>query len=120
MGKIVDQTDKAVPVKYDEPYKEPANALHPWTRFDMLREIAAQDFMAWETQGPIAPRELERLGTGDRGVIAFREMLKREIEKVQNGQDPLGVVRDPLHEIIDTGLTETLRLGSGTRARSRA
>ncbi len=118
-GESVDQTDEEIPVKYDEPYKEPANALHPWTRFDMLREIAAQDFMAWETQGPIAPREHERLGTGDRGVVAFRQMLKQEIEKVQNGQDPIGVVRDPDHEIIDTGLAETLRSGSGSGARSR-
>ena len=49
----------------------------------------------------------------------FRQMLKREIEKVQNGQDPMGVVRDPHHEIIDTGLTDSLRKISGNRARSR-
>ncbi len=117
-GKIVDQTDEEIPVKYDEPYKEPANALHPRTRFDMLREVASQDFMAWETQGPIADREHERLGTGDRGVVVFRQMLKREIEKVQNGQDPMGVVRDPHHEIIDTGLTQSLRARAGSGARS--
>jgi hypothetical protein len=38
----------------------------------------------------------------------FREMLKREIERVQRGEDPKGVIRDPNHAIIDTNLEETL------------
>ena len=116
-GEIVDQTDDEIPVRYDKPYKEPADALHPQARFDVLREVASQDFMAWETQGPIADREHERLGGPDHGVVAFRRMLKREIEKVQGGRDPMCVVRDPRHEIIDTGLTESLRRGAGSEAR---
>ena len=36
--------------------------------------------------GPIAKRDLERLGTTDTGVILFRNMLKRELEKVEAGR----------------------------------
>jgi 5,5'-dehydrodivanillate O-demethylase len=57
--------------------------------------LDAQDVMAWVTQGPIAKRELEKLGTTDRGVIMFRKMLEREIAKVEAGQDPMGTIREP-------------------------
>jgi 5,5'-dehydrodivanillate O-demethylase len=64
--------------------------------------LDAQDVMAWVTQGPIAKRELEKLGTTDRGVIMFRKMLEREIERVAAGSDPMGVLRDPAQDkIID-------------------
>ena len=58
-----------------------------------LDMLDAQDVMAWVTQGPLAKRELEKLGTTDRGVILFRKMLEREIEKVARGRGPDG--RDP-------------------------
>ena len=57
--------------------------------------IGVQDVMAWETQGRIAKRHLEKLGTTDKGVIMLRQMLKRELAKVEAGEDPMGVVRDP-------------------------
>ena len=75
-----------------------------------MNEVMAQDHMAWETQGSIADRSEERLGTADRGILMLREMLKREIEKVQKGQDPKGVIRDAAqHTMIDTKLDETLK-----------
>jgi 5,5'-dehydrodivanillate O-demethylase len=61
----------------------------------MLDLIDVQDVMAWETQGPIAKRDLERLGTTDAGVIQFRTMLKRELLRMEAGEDPMGVIRDP-------------------------
>ena len=57
--------------------------------------IDAQDIMAWTTQGPIADRTQETLGSSDRGVTLLRRMLRRELKKVEAGEDPLGVVRDP-------------------------
>jgi 5,5'-dehydrodivanillate O-demethylase oxygenase subunit len=60
-----------------------------------LQQVHAQDAMAWETQGPIAERDLESLGTTDRGLIVYRQMLLRELAKVQRGEDPVGVIRDP-------------------------
>jgi hypothetical protein len=90
------------------PYKNPPDALHPFTRFDMTIDVQCQDHMAWETQGPISDRTHERLATADRGIVMLREMMKREIEKVEKGLDPLGILRDPNHPTIDTKLAESL------------
>ena len=60
----------------------------------MIDLIDAQDIMAWTTQGPIADRTQETLGASDRGVTLLRRMLKRELAKIEAGEDPLGVVRD--------------------------
>jgi 5,5'-dehydrodivanillate O-demethylase len=57
-----------------------------------------QDVMVWSTQGPVAKRELEHLGTTDKGVILFRAMLKRELAKIAAGADPIGVIRDPARD----------------------
>jgi hypothetical protein len=97
-------------VIYVPPFKEPAEALHPVARFK-LDQVLAQDHMVWETQGPIADRGHERLATSDRGVAMLRQVLMREIDKVEKGKDPLAVVRDPNHGIINTFLTESLDEG---------
>ena len=111
--------DEDPPVKYIESYKSPASALHPFTRFDMNRAVQAQDHMAWETQGPISDRTDERLATADRGIIMLREMMQREIKKVQKGLDPMGVVRDPAkNTIIDTKLQDSIDKRTETRART--
>jgi 5,5'-dehydrodivanillate O-demethylase len=117
------EDDGDPPVEYVRSYKEPQNASHPFTRFRM-DEVQAQDHMAWETQGPIADRSGERLATADKGVVMLREMLRREIERVQQGQDPLGVVRDPEHAMIDTRVMESIaemrRASAPTAARVSA
>jgi 5,5'-dehydrodivanillate O-demethylase len=61
--------------------------------------VDAQDVMAWVTQGPIAKRQLEKLGWTDRGVILLRKVLARELDKIERGEDPIAVIRDP-HDII--------------------
>ena len=106
-GSVVEQ-ERDPPATYMNPYKNPSDALHPFTRFDISKEVQAQDHMAWETQGPIADRTNERLATSDHGVIMLREMLLREMAKVEKGQDPKGVVRDS-DSMIDTKLMESLR-----------
>jgi 5,5'-dehydrodivanillate O-demethylase len=72
---------------YDFPYRDKQGEF----RLDI---IDAQDVMAWVTQGPIALRHLEKLGTTDSGVIQYRKMLQREMAKVARGEDPIGVIRD--------------------------
>jgi 5,5'-dehydrodivanillate O-demethylase oxygenase subunit len=99
-----------VPVVYRKPFKNPLGARHPFTKFRM-DEVDAQDFMAWETQGPILDRTRERLTGSDRGVVMYREMLKREVEKVQRGLEPMNVFRDPNHAIIDTNMDRSLEVG---------
>lgn len=99
-----------VPVNYRKPFKNPPDQRHPFAKH-RLDEVDAQDFMAWETQGPIHDRSRERLGTSDRGIVMYREMLTREIKKVQQGLDPINVFRDPNGPIIDTHLEESVRVG---------
>jgi len=73
---------------YDFPYRDENGEFK-------LNIVDAQDVMAWVTQGPIALRHLEKLGTTDSGVIQYRKMLQREMAKVARGEDPIGVIRDP-------------------------
>lgn len=95
-------------VEYIAPYKNPPDAVHPYTKFRM-DAVQAQDHMAWETQGAVADRTRERLATTDRGIIMLREVMFREMKKVRWGQDPLGVIRDPAKNLsIDTHLSESI------------
>lgn len=61
----------------------------------LVDSVNGQDFTAWVTQGKIANRSTESLGSTDRGIVMYRRMLRRELEKVKNGQDPIGTIRDP-------------------------
>jgi len=56
--------------------------------------INRQDEMAWVAQGPITDRTAEHLVTSDKGILLYRRVLQENIERVQRGEDPLGVVRD--------------------------
>jgi 5,5'-dehydrodivanillate O-demethylase len=95
-----------------EPHKDPMGVMHPFTRHRMDR-VDAQDYMAWETQGAIPDRSVERLATTDRGVVLLREVFKENIERVRRGEDPLGVLRDPNPAMIDTNLTGSLIVEMG-------
>jgi 5,5'-dehydrodivanillate O-demethylase len=104
-------------VEIGEPYKEPADKLYPEAKF-LLQHVIPQDHMAWETQGPIANREIEHLSYSDRGVVLLRKVMREQIEKVQRGEDPMGVQRDPNHEMVDTNIEEDFwrRTGGSTAA----
>ena len=102
-GRELQENDDDLPVEYIAPYKTPADALHPFARFDN-RAVIAQDHMAWETQGPITDRSVEHLSYSDRGIALLRRLTREQIERVQRGLDPLGVWRDPNHAEIDTKL----------------
>jgi len=55
--------------------------------------VDGQDIMMWESQGEINDRSQEHLGSSDRGIVKYRRMLTREMEKVSKGQDPICVFR---------------------------
>lgn len=67
-------------------------------RLDM---VLAQDVMAWETQGPIMDRTEEHLGSGDKGLVIFRRLLKQQIEATAKGEVPLGVRPAGTERIIE-------------------
>ena len=57
--------------------------------------IGEQDAMAWIGQGPISDRTREHLVTSDKGVILYHNLLLQNIEKVERGEEPMAVIRDP-------------------------
>ena len=66
---------------------------------DDLSTAEVQDVMAWTTQGAIADRTAEHLGSSDRGVTLLRRMLMRELKKIEAGEDPMLVNRDPAKDV---------------------
>ena len=62
-----------------------------------------QDYMAWVTQGPLARRDLEVLGESDLGIILFRKQLRRNIQIMDDGGEPMNVfhTKDVLHAPVE-------------------
>ncbi len=106
-GSTSDPRTEEPEVTYLAPLKDPPDAIHPKARYNFYApwgQILAQDMVMWETQGPVSDRTIERLATSDEGIAMLRELMFQEIEKVRQGLDPMGVIRDPNHPIIDTNL----------------
>jgi 5,5'-dehydrodivanillate O-demethylase len=87
-GAVVPEDLRAKVHVYEVPYKDAKGEF-------IMDNIDGQDMMAWITQGAIADRSREHLGASDKGVAMYRRVLKREMKKVQAGQDPMGLLRDP-------------------------
>ena len=126
-GNVSDSWDTPS-IAYAQPFKVPADGIHPAGRFTWEAErtpnqhILAQDHMVWETQGPMANRSAEHLSYSDRGVVMLRRVLRENILRVEQGLDPVGVIRDPNHAIIDTNLEKgklELRASRGMPATAR-
>ncbi|MEP6657406.1 MAG: aromatic ring-hydroxylating dioxygenase subunit alpha [Betaproteobacteria bacterium] len=73
---------------YDVPFRDENGEF-------ILDNVDGQDMMAWISQGTIADRTRENLGASDKGVAIYRRVLRREMKKLTQGIDPIGVVRDP-------------------------
>jgi hypothetical protein len=104
--KVVEMEDAII--QYLPPLKDPPDALYPDATlyfYAPYGQIAAQDHLIWETQGPLIDRSTETLGYTDRGIILVRKLLKENILKVLEGRgDPTGIIRDPDHEPLDPTL----------------
>lgn len=77
--------------------------------------VLGQDMMAWVTQGPIAQRNLEKLGESDEGIILYRRLLREQIALAESGGELMNVFHDPqtnqqLDIPVERGLEETARL----------
>jgi len=73
---------------WENPYLSPDGEYIP-------EQLNAQDMMVMVTQGPITDHTLENMGECDRGVALYRKTLLEQLEVVERGEDPLGVIRDP-------------------------
>ena len=60
----------------------------------LLNTIPIQDAIAWVGQGPVSDRTREHLATSDRGVALYHKMLFEQCERVEQGLDPMCVIRD--------------------------
>lgn len=57
--------------------------------------VINQDIVAWVGQGRITDRTRETLGASDRGIALLRRQLLDDIDAVEKGCDPKGVLRTP-------------------------
>ena len=92
--------------RYEVPWREPDGSLR-------VDHVEGQDIMAWVTQGPIADRTREHLGSVDRGVILLRQLYFEQIDRVHRGLDPMGVRRGPDAEVVVDLPQEEDKFGDG-------
>jgi hypothetical protein len=78
---------------YEMPVRDEAG------NFLSLDTVNGQDFMAWTMQGEIMDRTKERLGDSDRGIIAYRQLIRDQVERVEAGMTPINVFRDPAENV---------------------
>jgi 5,5'-dehydrodivanillate O-demethylase len=87
----------------------------PWKREDgtlITDYVEGQDVMAWVSQGEIVDRTQEHLGRSDAGVAMLRKMFKENMQRVEEGKDPLGTVR--IHQDCIELPCEKDKFGAGT------
>jgi 5,5'-dehydrodivanillate O-demethylase len=94
-----------IPV-YDVPFRDARGAF-------LVDFVDGGDIMTWVTQGPIADRTREMLVDSDSGIVLFRRLLFEQVERLQAGKDPLGVVRAPAGNDIIELPQEREKYGAG-------
>ena len=72
-----------------------APVTDPLTGRFITTHIDNQDFVAWSGQGRIADRTKEALGPSDRGIIMMRKRFFDDLKRIERGEDPYGLIRDP-------------------------
>jgi 5,5'-dehydrodivanillate O-demethylase len=82
-------------------YRVPVSTGHGEAEpeWSFLDNNSGQDIAAWVTQGAIADRSNENLGLSDKGIILYRRLLKEQIAKMERGEDPMNVFRDPAKNV---------------------
>lgn len=58
--------------------------------------VMNQDIVAWVGQGRIADRSKENLRSSDRGIVMIRQRFFDEMDAVEKGREPKGIIRDPV------------------------
>ncbi|MFD4511752.1 aromatic ring-hydroxylating dioxygenase subunit alpha, partial [Streptomyces sp. NPDC058457] len=67
------------------------NGKLPWELTEDEHQRFPADFEAQGSQGPITQHSEETLVTSDKGVVALRRMLRKMVDDVEAGRDPLNV-----------------------------
>jgi len=89
-----------VPVQEQDvvPYYEPP--IQDENGKAILDYVLAQDALVWWSQGERTDRSKELLGRTDIPIVLLRKQLAREIDKVENGEDPMNVFREHPGDIL--------------------
>jgi 5,5'-dehydrodivanillate O-demethylase len=61
----------------------------------IVSHVINQDIAGWVGQGRIADRTKENLRSSDLGIVEMRKRFFADLDKVAQGQDPSGLLRDP-------------------------
>ncbi len=77
-----------------------------------LTYVLEQDKLAWESQGLTMDRSQEHLGASDEGLIMLRRLLREQMDVVEDGGDPMNVMRQD--HLIELPM-ERLTLGRNLR-----
>ena len=88
---------------YELPLPEIDERGHP--DWNALATNMGQDRWVLYGRGAIVDRTKENLGTGSKGIVLFRELLEENMQRVERGEEPMGIVRDP-------AINNPLRLGN--------
>ena len=73
------------------------------------RQRKPDDLEAQEGQRPIAIHALENLAHSDTGIVMLRRLLREQLQRVEEGLDPINTVRDPsANKRIPTGAWNTI------------
>jgi len=57
--------------------------------------VMNQDFIGWVGQGTFADRTQEHLGKSDKGIAMIRRRFFDDMERIERGEDPKAIMRDP-------------------------
>ena len=76
-----------------------APVIDPLTGRFVTTHIDNQDFVAWAGQGRISDRTKEHLGPSDRGIILMRKRFFDDLARIERGDDPSGLIRDPAKNV---------------------
>ena len=80
-----------------------------WQRSYEERQRKPDDLEAQEGQRPIAVHALENLARSDTGILMLRRLLREQLQRVEQGLDPINVIRDPAaNKRIPTGAWNTI------------
>ncbi len=71
------------------------NLGHPWRQGNLWEDEVAQQTQGPEDRHYLPDWEKWRLASSDRGLVLTREVWREQIERVRQGLDPIGVIRDP-------------------------
>lgn len=73
----------------------------PWAELtDEEHQRMPGDYEAQKSQGAISSHSEDHLTTTDQGVAMLRRMMSKQIRLLERGSDPVGVIRDAEHAVV--------------------